>query len=176
VPHVIEPATSARSKCRGCGERIDKGELRLGERLPNPFGEGEMTLWFHVVCGAFMRPEPFLDAMKTTAEAVADAERLEAEARRGLDHRRLSRVRGAQRAPTGRARCRSCREMIDKDAWRIPLVYYDEGRFQPSGFIHAGCAGSYFETTDILGRAAHFSPDLGEKDLADLGEALQARP
>jgi len=38
MPHVIEPATSARAKCRGCDLKIDKGELRFGERQPNAFG------------------------------------------------------------------------------------------------------------------------------------------
>jgi len=32
----FESATSGRSKCRGCGEVIQRGELRFGERLPNP--------------------------------------------------------------------------------------------------------------------------------------------
>src|SRR6478736_6926755 len=68
MPHVIEPATSARAKCRGCDQKIDKGELRFGERQPNAFGEGEMTLWFHVPCAAFKRPEPFLELARASAE------------------------------------------------------------------------------------------------------------
>ncbi len=67
MPHVIEPATSGRAKCRGCGERIAKDELRFGERLPNPFAEGEMTLWFHPLCGAYKRPQPLLEALGETA-------------------------------------------------------------------------------------------------------------
>jgi hypothetical protein len=175
MPHTIEPATSGRARCRGCGQRIDKDELRLGERLPNPFAEGEMTLWFHVVCGAFMRPEPFLEALKETGATVEHADRLEAEANRGLAHRRLPRVKGAERAPTGRARCRSCREPIEKGGWRIPLVYYEEGRLNPSGFIHARCATGYFETSDIAERARHFSPDLTDEDLASLKDELEAK-
>lgn len=49
MAHTIEPAASGRARWRGCGERIAKGELRLGARLPNPFVEGELTLWFHLV-------------------------------------------------------------------------------------------------------------------------------
>ena len=52
MPHVFEPAPTGRAKCRGCGRAIAKGELRFGERLPNPFAEGEMTLWFHPLCAA----------------------------------------------------------------------------------------------------------------------------
>ena len=61
MPHVLEPASSGRAKCRGCGVAIKKGELRLGERLPNPFAEGEMTHWYHPVCAAYKRPETFLE-------------------------------------------------------------------------------------------------------------------
>ena len=76
--------------------------------------------------------------------------------------------------PSGRAQCRSCREPIAKGAWRIPLVFYEEGRFAPSGFIHAGCASIYLETTDLLERARHFKPNLTDEDLADLAVALQS--
>ena len=174
MAHTIEPASSGRAKCRGCGERIAKGELRLGERLPNPFADGEMTHWFHLVCAAYKRPEPLLEAMGTTTEALADRDWLESEATRGIAHRRLPRVDGAQRAPTGRARCRSCRERIDKGAWRIALVYYQEGRFEPSGSIHTRCARAYFETADVIGRLKRFSPELGEEELAELGAELES--
>ena len=55
MPHVLEPATSGRAKCRGCGEKIAKDELRFGEVTENPYGEGDRTLWFHPVCGAYKR-------------------------------------------------------------------------------------------------------------------------
>src|SRR5688500_16765560 len=44
VAHIIEPASSGRAKCRSCDQPIAKGELRFGERQPNAFGDGEMTL------------------------------------------------------------------------------------------------------------------------------------
>ena len=72
------------------------------------------------------------------------------------------------RATSGRATCRSCRETIDKGSWRIPLVYWEEGRFEPSGFVHAGCVAEYFGTTDILPRVRRFAPTLEEADLRDL--------
>src|SRR5947207_3050798 len=71
MPHVMEPATSARATCRGCNQKIAKGELRFGERQPNAFGEGEMTLWFHLACAAYKRPEAFLEvARESTDPAV----------------------------------------------------------------------------------------------------------
>jgi hypothetical protein len=81
-------------------------------------------------------------------------------------------VSTAGKATTGRATCRACREPIAKDAWRIALVFYEEGRFAPSGFIHAGCAAGYFETSDILDRVRHFSPALGDADVEELRTAL----
>jgi hypothetical protein len=166
--HVIEEAASGRAKCRGCGRAIAAGELRFGERLPNPFADGETTLWFHLECAAFKRPEPFLEALSARTEALPDGERLRMEAERGVAHRRLPRVDGAERDPSGRARCRACKEAIAKGTWRIPLVLFEDGRFQPAGFVHPRCAGTYFETVDVLPRVRRFAPDLAEADLAGL--------
>jgi hypothetical protein len=175
MPHIIERARSGRAKCRGCGNRIDAGEQRFGERLPNPYAEdeGEMTHWFHVACAAFMRPEPFLETLPNCVEPIDDRDRLEHEARLGVANRRLPRATTIGRAPSGRAACRSCRQTIDKGAWRISLLYYEDGRFAPSGFIHLGCAFSYLETSEVTGRLKHFSPALSEADLAEVREELE---
>jgi Poly(ADP-ribose) polymerase and DNA-Ligase Zn-finger region len=172
IAPVIEEASSGRAKCRGCGQLIAKGVLRLGERLPNPFGEGEMTLWFHVPCAAYKRPSPFLEAVRDCTDRIDDRPRLETIAQSGVEHRRLPRIDGVQRAPSGRARCRHCRELIEKDAWRIPLVYYEEGRFEPSGHIHLRCAPSYFESADIVDRLVHFTPALTAQDIEELRTEL----
>ena len=185
--HVIEPAASGRAKCRGCGQKIAKDELRFGEVTENPYGDGDRTLWFHPVCGAYKRPEPFVEAMAATLAGdglVAELEAIETPAaegetiawlrdqsRVGLNHRRLPRIDSAGRAPTGRARCRSCREPIAKDAWRIGLVYYEEGYFNPSGFIHASCWREYFEAKgeELAGDGRDGEP--AERERAD-GESL----
>ena len=173
MPHLIQPASSARSKCRGCGKLIAAGELRFGESLPNPFADGETTHWFHLDCAAFKRPEPFLATLETRPEPLEDAARLMAEAKRGIAHRRLPRVNGAERAPSGRAQCRACRTGIERGAWRIPLVFYEDGRFAPSGYIHVPCARAYFETTDVIPRLKRFSPDLSDEDLKAIEAGLQ---
>lgn len=171
LPHVFEISPSARAKCRGCGAPIAKGELRFGERLPNPFDEGgEMTLWFHTICAAYKRPEPFLEALAAADAAIDDRERLERVAREGITHRRLPRINGAERAPSGRASCRSCHETIVKGEWRFPLVYFSEGRFEPSGFVHTKCSQEYFGTTDVMDRVRHFS----RLDEAEVGEIVRA--
>jgi hypothetical protein len=171
--HVVEVAPTGRAKCRGCGERIASGGLRLGERLPNPFADGETTHWYHLDCAAFKRPGPFLEALAARSEPLEGGDRLEAAARQGVAHRRLPRVDGAERAPSARAACRSCREPIPKDAWRIRLVFHEDGRFAPAGFVHPRCAPAYFETADILPRLRRFAPALGEEDLDAIRRELE---
>lgn len=173
MAHVIEAAPTGRAKCRGCAQKIDAGGLRFGERMPNPFADGETTQWYHLDCGAFKRPEAFLEALAAREEALDGRERLESEAKLGVDHRRVARVDGADRAPTGRAACRHCREPIAKGAWRIRLVFFEEGRFSPSGYVHVGCAGAYFETTAVLPRVRRFAPDLGDEDLREIERELE---
>jgi hypothetical protein len=178
MAHVIETATSGRAKCRGCGERIASGERRFGERLPNPFAEGEaeMTHWFHLRCAAFRRPEAVLEALEAGATDVPDRDELAREARAGVEHQRLPRLSTAERASSGRATCRACREPIAKDAWRISLVFYEEGRFAPAGFVHLPCAASYFETPDLMSRVTHFSPALTEAEVSEIRGGLAPPP
>ncbi|MDX1562949.1 MAG: PARP-type zinc finger-containing protein, partial [Gammaproteobacteria bacterium] len=92
--HVIEAATSGRAGCRGCGKKIAKDELRFGERQPNAFGDGEMTLWLHLRCAALKRPEPLLETLAETDD-LPDAKKLDAIAKFGADHRRVPRIDGA---------------------------------------------------------------------------------
>lgn len=173
MPHIIEPASSGRAKCRSCDQPIAKGELRFGERQPNAFGDGEMTLWFHLPCGAYSRPEPFLE-VQSTAPPDAQLESLAAAARFGIQHRRVPRLHGSERATSGRAHCRSCRELIGKGEWRLALVFFEEYRFNPGGYIHAQCAREYFETIELMERIEHFSPELGGDELAEIAAALAA--
>jgi hypothetical protein len=168
---VIEPASSGRAKCRGCNQPTAKDELRFGERQPNAFGDGEMTLWFHPRCAAYLRPEPFLEALATATNLPAAG--LDTAAQFGIAHRRVPRIHGAERAATGRARCRHCKELIDKGDWRIALVFFEEYRFNPGGFVHAGCSTTYFETVEIIDRLRHFSPDLTDSEAAELERAVR---
>jgi hypothetical protein len=173
MAHVIEKATTGRAKCRGCDRKIAKDELRFGERQPNAFGDGEMTSWFHLRCAAYTRPEPFLEILESAAPSAAEA--LAPAARFGIAHRRLPRVHGAERASTGRAHCRSCRELIEQGTWRIPLVFFEDIRLQRSGFVHAKCTAQYFETTEIFDRIAYFSPELTASDLEELRGEVQTQ-
>ena len=171
MSHVFAPASSGRARCRGCGRPIARGELRFGERLPNPFADGEMTLWFHPACAAYKRPEPFLEALAQAPESVPDRERLERAARASLAQRRLPRIDGAERAPSAQAKCRHCRQPIERGSWRIRLVFYDEGQFSPGGFVHLDCRQAYFETGDILEQLLHFSHVLNDAEREALRRA-----
>lgn len=169
--HVFEPAASGRSKCRGCGRALDKGEIRFGERMANPFAEGtELTLWFHPLCAAYKRPDAMLDALALAAD-ITDRDSLLAAANAGRAQPRLTRLDGAERA-RGQANCRHCREPIARGAWRIRLAFFEEGRFNPGGFIHVACAPAYFETADVLERVLHFSRDLGADDRDELKKSF----
>lgn len=176
MENTLEAATSGRSKCRGCGKPIAKGELRFGERLPNPFGEGEAVYWFHPLCAACMRPEPFLGALDAAAAPPPDAKWLRQAAELGAAHRRLPRLARAERASSGRARCRHCRELIAKSAWRLVLSIFEEGRMGSAGFIHIACAEPYLGTAAILDRVERLTPDLSAADLDEIGALLGGPP
>ena len=173
MAHLFEPAASGRSKCRGCGQPIKRAELRFGECLPNLFGEGEMTLWFHPLCAAYKRPQAVLEALAGTVE-VPDRESLERAALRSSSHRRASRIDGAERSPSGQARCRNCHEPIARDTWRIRIMFYEEGRFFPGGYLHLTCRKAYFETEDVLDQVLHFSPALNDADREELIRAFDS--
>jgi hypothetical protein len=171
MPHLFEPAASGRSKCRGCRQPLAKGELRFGESLPNPFGEGEVMHWFHPRCAAYTS-EPVLEALQAAGD-VADREALESIARAGIERNRLQRIDGAERASTGQAKCRQCHEPIEKGSWRVRLVFHDEGALSPGGFIHLACGQAYFEIGDIAAPLLHFSVTLAEHERAALRMELE---
>ena len=171
MTHVFEPAASGRSKCRGCGRVLVRGELRFGERLPNPYAAGEMTLWFHPLCAAYKRPEPMLEALAHAGDPAPDRVSLERAAKASRAGVRLPRIDGAERAK-GQATCRQCRKPIPRGDWRVRLVQYDEGQFSPLGFIHVGCANDYFETDLIIAQLLHFSPALTADERDELQSLL----
>jgi hypothetical protein len=178
MPDVIAVAPTSRSKCRGCERTIEKGTLRFGEADVNPFGEGETQRWFHLECGALRRPERFGPALEATAD-VPNRDALVKLVQSGLEHPRLVRIAGGEKAPSGRAHCRHCREMIEKGALRIALEIWEDGRFSPMGSIHAHCAPSYFgtrDTHDMMARVLRNTPDLPEPDATTMTEIITTAP
>jgi len=164
--------TPGRAKCRGCGKAIAKAELRFGESGPNSYGEGEATTWFHLACAALMRPEKLGPVLESTGEELPERAFLDECVRSGTEHPPLSRMARAERASSGRAHCRSCRELIAKGDWRFALQTFEEGRPNPIGTIHAECAEAYFGTAEVLDRARRLTPELTDADAAALTESL----
>lgn len=177
MPDSIQAAPTGRAKCRGCGKAIAKGELRFGESGPNSYGEGEATIWFHLPCAALMRPEKLGPVLETTSDELPERAWLTDTVRAAGEHPRLSRLVRAERASSGRAHCRSCRELIAKGEWRLALQTFEEGRPTPMGTVHAECAQAYFGTAEVLARARRLTPELTDEDAASLEKALaEQRP
>jgi hypothetical protein len=87
----------------------------------------------------------------------------------------LSRLVRAERAPSGRAHCRSCRELIEKGHYRLALHLFEDGRFSPIGSIHVECSLAYFGTAAILPRIQRLTPSLADTDAGEI-ESLLANP
>jgi hypothetical protein len=172
---VFEVAPTGRARCRGCGQPIAKGERRLGDVFVSPFAEdAETTHWYHPRCCALKRPTVLLAALEQNKDATAAEQELRAVAQFAIAHRRLPRIDGAERAPSARATCRHCKHRIDQGNWRIRLVWFEDGRFEPSGFVHATCARAYFETDRLLAPIRCFSKDLQPADVVELEAAFSA--
>lgn len=146
--------------------------MRFGESLPNAFGAGEMTLWFHPLCAAYKLPDAVLEALQDGSEPLADVELLRRAALKCKEHPRLARIGGAEYSRSGQAACRHCHEPIPKGTWRIRIVYYEEGRFAPGGYIHVACNKAYFETDDVLEPVLQLSPSLNQIDRQELTACL----
>ena len=131
-----------------------------------------MTLWFHPLCAAYKRPQPLLEVLEQTAESVADQESLKGAAHSSVTYPRIPRIDGAEKSPSGQAKCRNCHEPILRGSWRIRVVFYEEGRFAPGGYVHLGCRTVYFETDEVLEPVLRFSPALTETERAELIRAF----
>lgn len=133
-----------------------------------------MTLWFHPLCAAYKLPDAVLEALQENAAPTPDPEGLRRAALECKEHPRLARVGGAERSKSGQAACRHCQDPIEKGSWRIRIVYYEEGRFAPGGYIHAACSRPYLETDDVLEPVLQLTPALSETERQELSVALGA--
>jgi hypothetical protein len=131
-----------------------------------------MTLWFHPLCAAYKRPQSLLDGLAQTTDPVPDRESLERAALASAAHPRAPRIDGAERSPSGQARCRSCHEPIARGNWRIRIVFYEEGRFSAGGYLHLTCRKAYFETDEVSDHILHFSPALTDAEREELIRAV----
>lgn len=172
--YETELASTGRAKCRGCEQAIGKGTLRFAEILPNPRADDRETpFWYHPNCAAYKRPEAVLAFLDEGGDLPDPAE-LRRIAEVGVAHPRMARLYVAHVSPSARATCRSCRELIDKDEWRVSLVFFEDGYLNPAGYLHVGCIGAYTGTTETaMERIRHFAPELSPGQLAEI-QALVA--
>jgi poly [ADP-ribose] polymerase len=152
MANVIEEAKSGRAACRTCKKPIAKGELRFGEEAPNAFGDAPSMRWHHLMCAAEKLPAELKATLDVHAEPVPNRDELDkamAEA--------LSKGRGkpggfpyADKAPTGRAKCIQCGELIEKDSIRVAVEREIEtgGMVQKAArYMHPKCIVANLEAS-----------------------------
>lgn len=165
-PYRIERARSSRSSCKTCRRPIQKDKLRLGVRVEGPFGPG--FLWHHLSCAARKRPDDLQQAyagkfheagieLPTLEELLAEVEIQEKKkAEKPVPP-------FAERAPTGRSKCKQCGELIEEGALRLVLLRKVEfGNQVRSGpiFVHPRCGAAALAAPDDATPRADFAAQV----------------
>jgi len=181
APLVIEEARSSRSKCRTCRRKIDKGKLRLGVLLEGPYGTG--YLWHHLTCAAKRRAEDVEEAYKTRAWAddvevppLEEMQKLREKAEEAKKNKKEAPY--AERAPSGRSKCKHCDELIEQGSFRVALLreiqFGNQVRGGPIN-VHPKCVSAELRAEDCMTEVDGFeelvranSTDLSEDDAAEL--------
>lgn len=178
MAHVIEAAKSGRASCRTCKKPIAKGDLRLGEEVPNQFAAGELThVWHHLECAAKKKPGPLLAALQETTVEVPNRAALEQLAAGAAKSEKPGTFPYAERAPTGRSSCIACDEAIAKGALRVAVEReVDTGSFvtRGAGYLHPACACGHTgeSAAALLQKLRDNSPGLAPADVDAIGAEL----
>jgi poly [ADP-ribose] polymerase 1 len=159
--HKIEPAPTGRAACRGCKKAVEKGTLRFCEEFQNPYSEdgGTSYRYWHLGCAAVKLANEVAGALGRYEGPVEDRESIEALVR---EHMRPE-MPYAERAGTGRAKCRVCDETIKKDELRVAFERVFEGPMGPQkgpAYVHPKCAARYLEREIEQGREAPSRGDV----------------
>ncbi len=163
---TIEEASTGRASCRFCKEKIEKGALRFGERVPSAFGEGEQTLWYHLLCAAERHAEKLSPVLAEYAGEIPDREKLERIVENGVQNPKLASVQKVDHAPTARAKCQHCHEAIAKGELRVGVDRDTEGQMPAISYIHLTCAPAYLGEVGLKEKLARLSAGLSEEDAA----------
>lgn len=166
APYMIEPARSSRSKCKTCRRSIDKGKLRLGILVEGPYGTGYM--WHHLTCAARRRFEDVEAAYEgrcwaeeVEVPALEELAKLREKAEEAKKKRKE--LPYAERAPTGRSKCKHCNEPIAHDGWRVALgrgvEFGRQVRTSPIN-VHPTCVGAEIRADDCMTEIEGFADAL----------------
>jgi hypothetical protein len=169
-PYVIEGARSSRSRCKTCRRGIDKDTLRLGILIEGPYGTGYM--WHHLKCAAKRRFEQVAEAYEQEAwnnakkppEDVPPLDKLQ-KLHDDTDKQRKERkqIPYAEPAPSGRARCKHCSELIEKGSMRVVLgravEFGNQVRTTPIN-VHPRCVAEVLQEEDCATEAEGFAGNL----------------
>jgi hypothetical protein len=153
--HKVEPAPSGRAACRGCKGPIAKGTLRFGEEFQNPFSEdgGMAFRYWHLACAAEKLANELRPVLAAYDGPVEDRQSIEALI---ADHVRPD-MPYAERAGSGRARCRACDVTIKKGELRVAFERLYESPMGPqkgAAYAHVRCVPRYLEREKERGRDA----------------------
>ena len=180
-PMKIEEARSSRSRCRTCRRKIDKGKLRLGVLLEGPYGTG--YLWHHLTCAAKRRADDVEEAYANRAwedgvdvPPIEELRKLREKAEEAKRNRREPPY--AERAPSGRSKCKHCGEAIEQGAFRVVLSrevrFGNQVRGGPIN-VHPRCVASELLAEDCMTEVEGFedqlranTPELTESDGVEL--------
>lgn len=183
MAHQIEEAKTGRASCRSCKKPIAKGDLRLGEEVPNAFAAGEVTYqWHHLACAAKKKPLVLEEALQGTSLPIPDREALEKDIAANKKNQKPTTFPYAERAKTSRSTCLSCSEAIEKGTLRIAVEReVDTGAFVTSGagYLHAACATGWIADNaplegDLLAHLQKNSTGLEAGDVEALKLELSA--
>lgn len=183
--YVLEGARSSRSRCKVCRRAIQKGTLRLGVLIEGPYGTG--YLWHHLTCAARRKFEDVEEAYrqqawtnaKTPPGRVPELDELQ-KIRQDAAQRRKDRkpIPHAERAPSGRAKCKLCDQPIEKDSLRVVLgrgvTFGSQVRTAPIN-VHPRCVAEALAADDCTTEIENFeqalranSTDVSPEQLDDL--------
>jgi hypothetical protein len=187
MAHKIEVAPSGRAACRGCKQPIAKGTPRFAEEFANQFSdEGGMSFrYWHLACAAPKLANELAAALAAYDGPIDDRASIDALV---AEHLRPP-LPYAERASTGRARCRSCDETIAKNALRVVFertVDSPAGPQKAAAYVHARCVGTYLvhekererdapELEELL-RIIRAHSKLGEAELAEVEREATSPP
>lgn len=153
-PYRLEGARSARSSCKACRKKIEKGALRLGVMIEGPFGSG--YLWYHLKCAAKRRIEDveaaYVEKAWDTGVEVPPIEELRKLAAESAEEKKNKKVAPyVEVAPSSRSKCKHCAEGIEEGAPRVVILraveFGNQVRNGPIA-VHPRCVAAALEAPD----------------------------